>query len=81
MAAVTLIFHATFRLSGVVNVALVLLTRPNVLLFGARNRDDGEDNKNGRVVEPDRARQNNGEYPLRQRNGMGQEMGPQMGGT
>jgi hypothetical protein len=41
LATATVIFHALFRLSGVVNVVLVLTTRPNVLLFGESGRDMG----------------------------------------
>lgn len=81
MAAATLIFHATFRLSGVVNVGLVLLTRPNVLLFG-ESRDDDGDSEAGGAVEPDRVGQNNGGHPLRQRTaGMAPGANVRMGGN
>lgn len=72
MAAATLIFHATFRLSGVVNVGLVLTTRPNVLLFGQSDRGNEQDDEAGEGINPGRANQNNGNFPLRQRGGMGQ---------
>ncbi|KAG8747724.1 hypothetical protein FRC10_011852 [Ceratobasidium sp. 414] len=39
----TLVFHALYRLSGVINVVLVLGTRPNVLLLGKRSKDEDED--------------------------------------
>ncbi|KAF8601556.1 hypothetical protein BDV93DRAFT_524730 [Ceratobasidium sp. AG-I] len=78
MAAATLIFHATFRLSGVVNVGLVLLTRPNVLLFGERSRGDDDDDVAGGVDDTDKVEQNNGEHPLRQRSGTGQGTNAQM---
>ncbi|CAE6405583.1 unnamed protein product [Rhizoctonia solani] len=42
MATATLVFHAIFRLSGVINVILVLTTRPNVLLFGEHHRAESE---------------------------------------
>jgi hypothetical protein len=35
-AATHLLFRFIFRLSGFVNVLLILVTRPNVLLFGSR---------------------------------------------
>lgn len=35
-AIATLFFRFVFRLSGFVNVVLILTTRPNVLLFGSR---------------------------------------------
>jgi hypothetical protein len=35
-AAAHLIFFFVYRLSGFVNVVLVLTTRPNILLFGSR---------------------------------------------
>ncbi|KEP53397.1 putative transmembrane protein [Rhizoctonia solani 123E] len=44
MATATLIFHAVFRLSGIINVVLVLTTRPNVLLFGEHHRGEDDDN-------------------------------------
>ncbi|QRW23313.1 G protein coupled glucose receptor regulating Gpa2 protein [Rhizoctonia solani] len=37
------VFHALFRLSGVINVILVLATRPNVLLFGDYHGEEGDD--------------------------------------
>lgn len=77
MATATLIFHATFRLSGAVNVGLVLTTRPNVLLFGESNREDDEDDEAGEAVNPGRPGQNNGRYPLRQR-GAGQGTNSEM---
>ena len=77
MAAATLILHATFRLSGVINVGLVLLTRPNVLLFGERSRDDDEDDEAG-AVEADRVGYINGDHPLRQRSGTGQGVNAEM---
>ncbi|KAF8674985.1 hypothetical protein RHS04_06957 [Rhizoctonia solani] len=43
MAIATLVFHALFRLSGVINVILVLATRPNVLLFGDYHGEEGDD--------------------------------------
>ncbi|KDN38726.1 hypothetical protein RSAG8_09276, partial [Rhizoctonia solani AG-8 WAC10335] len=43
MATATLVFHAVFRLSGIINVILVLATRPNVLLFGERHRGEDDD--------------------------------------
>ncbi|CAE7087974.1 unnamed protein product [Rhizoctonia solani] len=44
MATATLIFHATFRLSGIINVILVWTTRPNVLLFGEHHKGEDDDN-------------------------------------
>ncbi|KAJ1302012.1 hypothetical protein OPQ81_000847 [Rhizoctonia solani] len=38
MATATLVFHAIFRLSGIINVILILATRPNVLLLGDHHR-------------------------------------------
>jgi hypothetical protein len=35
-ATANLFFRFVFKLSGFVNVALILTTRPNVLLFGSR---------------------------------------------
>ncbi|KAH7345597.1 hypothetical protein B0J17DRAFT_608750 [Rhizoctonia solani] len=43
MASASLVVHAFFRLSGIINVILVLATRPNVLLFGDHHRDDDDD--------------------------------------
>ncbi|CUA74517.1 hypothetical protein RSOLAG22IIIB_11277 [Rhizoctonia solani] len=43
MATATLVFHALFRLSGIINVILVLATRPNVLLFGEHHSEDQND--------------------------------------
>jgi hypothetical protein len=40
LASATLIFHALFRLSGVINVVLILTTRPNVLLCGREIIED-----------------------------------------
>ncbi|KAG8682799.1 hypothetical protein FRC08_014718 [Ceratobasidium sp. 394] len=36
LATAQMVFHALYRLSGVINVALVLGTRPEVLLLGER---------------------------------------------
>ncbi|KAG8777215.1 hypothetical protein FRC12_000495 [Ceratobasidium sp. 428] len=38
-----MVFHILYRLSGAINVALVLVTRPNVLLLGKRNREEDEE--------------------------------------
>ncbi|KAG9093848.1 hypothetical protein FS749_013629 [Ceratobasidium sp. UAMH 11750] len=46
LGTATMVFHALYRLSGVINVVLVLGTRPNVLLLGKRNKeDDAEENQ------------------------------------
>ncbi|KAG9079006.1 hypothetical protein FRC06_008005 [Ceratobasidium sp. 370] len=44
LATAQMTFHALYRLSGVINVALVLGTRPEVLLLGERGRSgNGEE--------------------------------------
>ncbi|KAG8726784.1 hypothetical protein FRC12_023088 [Ceratobasidium sp. 428] len=43
LGTATMVFHALYRLSGVINVVLVLGTRPNVLLLGKRDRDEDEE--------------------------------------
>ncbi|CAE7144618.1 unnamed protein product [Rhizoctonia solani] len=50
MVTATLVFHAIFRLSGIINVVLVLTTRPNVLLFG--EHPQGRDVSDGGNVSP-----------------------------
>ncbi|QRV81946.1 transmembrane protein [Ceratobasidium sp. AG-Ba] len=66
LAAAQLIFHALYRLSGVVNVGLVLSTRPNVLLLGKRDREAESAQEDQIPRAAGRSGTNNG-IPLRQR--------------
>jgi hypothetical protein len=56
-AAAMLFFRFLFRLSGFVNVVLILWTRPNVLLFGS----------NGELAEGDPRRGEQGQIELSDR--------------
>jgi hypothetical protein len=67
LATATLIFHALFRLSGVVNVGLVLTTRPNVLLFGESSRDDDDEEEFQRQPANGRRGDDNAGIHMRQR--------------
>ncbi|CEL63250.1 hypothetical protein RSOLAG1IB_05293 [Rhizoctonia solani AG-1 IB] len=43
MTTSVLVFHSIFRLSGIINVVLVLTTRPSVLLFGEHSGEDAHE--------------------------------------
>ncbi|CUA74225.1 Cyclic AMP receptor 1 [Rhizoctonia solani] len=84
LAAATLVFHATFRLSGLINALLVLFTRSGLLLINSTGelyhgdpRREWEEHRNGRQWEEEVQREEEGQQEAEHRQQEEQEVDDQ----